>query len=251
MPGPYGSLANPVELDPFQQIVNVHWVSPYIAAQLDIELTTIFEVQLGPGHGPPYVEPFTFYSTTLATYSFPTGGAVNGFFRFSGGDWDTLPTDTGEVTVSGEPTLPGPYTYPLWQWQGIDGAGLKAPFLVFTSGDEGGPLVPFVPGHPSQHFTDGLAGNLLMRAQGFAPGGPYSDPGGNETHEMWATGQSSGAGVGIPIIQDAETASISVAGMTLVFDEKTYAAIGSKVIAAGGTYGSGEFWVLFKRQVTP
>ncbi|MER9355572.1 hypothetical protein NKI61_20080 [Mesorhizobium sp. M0514] len=245
MPGPYGSLANPVELDPFQQIVNVHWGSPYIAANIAISVATIFDVEIGPGGGPAYIAPFSFYSTTLATYSYPTDGGLGEFLRFSGGSWHEI---SGEVAVSGEPALPGPYGFSRWQWQGIDGAGLKAPFFSFAPGEEGEALVPTVPGHSGEHFTDGLAGNVVLKAQGFVPGGPFSSPGGETTIEMWETGQSSGPGFGIPTIQSAETASLSVAGMTVEIAGKTYAAIGTKIIVEEGLYPEGQFWVLFKRQ---
>ncbi|TIX27294.1 hypothetical protein [Mesorhizobium sp.] len=50
MPGPYGSLANPVALDPFQQIVEVHWTSvKYIAFPLLILRRSVVKDYPYPG----------------------------------------------------------------------------------------------------------------------------------------------------------------------------------------------------------
>ncbi|TIM13665.1 MAG: hypothetical protein E5Y67_16380 [Mesorhizobium sp.] len=105
--------------------------------------------------------------------------------------------------------VPGPYSYSPWQWQGINSFGLRKPFLRFEPSDEGEALAPSVPGHPDQHFTDGFAGNLVLGAQGFVAGGPYDDPFGGPGPK-WATADSTGSPLYTPVVQDAESASVSV-----------------------------------------
>lgn len=241
MPGPYGSVANPVVLDPYRRIVEVHWPSRWIAARLNVDLAVAIGGENGPGSGPDYVDPFTFASVTDATYSYPDGNPLDSHNGFSSA-WAGI--DADDITPSGEPSLPGPYAYSLWMWQGIDGFGLRQPYLRYATATEGDELEQTVPGHDDQHFTDGFEANIVLRAQGFVPGGPYDDPHPG-TGPKWATGDTVG---GDANMQDAETASLSVSGMTLDVAGKAYVAIGSKVIPAETAFDEGEFWVLFARE---
>ncbi|TIL34327.1 hypothetical protein [Mesorhizobium sp.] len=245
MPGPYGSLANPVPLDPFQEIVAVHWPSRWIAARLNVDLAVTIGGEDAVGPGLAFVEPFSQASMTAGTYSYLDGDALTDFQVFAGGIWSPLPSD--DITQSGAPTLPGPYSYDLWLWQGIDAFGCKEPYPRFDVGDEGAALATLVPGHSDEHFTDGLAGNLILRAQGFVAGGPYIGPFAG-LQPMWATAEATGSSPSfVPVLQDAETESVSVSGMTIELEGKTYAAIGTKVIPADNPV-QGEFWVLFSRE---
>ncbi|RWB09010.1 MAG: hypothetical protein EOQ39_03680 [Mesorhizobium sp.] len=244
MPGPYGSRANPVRLDPFQQIIGVHWRPTLFAARLNVVLAVTIGGENGPGFGPPFTEAFSHASMTDGTYSYVDDKPLAGFVEFSGGTWRARPSEG--IIQSGAPALPGPYSYGLWQWQGINQFGGKEPFLRLGPGDEGTALATPVPDHPDQRFTDGFAGNIILRAQGFVPGGPYESPFGGPGSK-WATPQTTGSPLFTPVIQDAESGSVSVSGMTIEVTGKSYAAIGSKVIS---TEDTGEFWVLFKRETT-
>jgi hypothetical protein len=248
----YGSKGNPVAQDPFQQIVAVHWTAPYIAARFAIALDTVPEDDIGGTGGPPFVEPFTLYSTTAATYAYSgaSGAALTDFRALSGKSWNNI---TG-VDVADAPAVPGPYSFGKWQWNGIDAFGTKAPFMQFEAGSQGEVIDIPVPGHSALKFNDALANNVILKAQGYAEGGPYDNPVIGQ-FQKWATAAVTGISPNfVRVIQDAETAALSAAGMTLTYKDKTYDAIGAKVAPPETDFQPGEFWVLFRRhrqEVTP
>jgi hypothetical protein len=241
----YGSKERPVDLGPFSRIVEVHWTPTMIAAVFSMKVDSVASDDLGDTGGPPFVEPFTLYSAISSTYSYTgaSGAALADFRSYSGKSWHNI---TGP-TVSGAPSLPGPYTFDKWQWNAIDAFGTRAPFLQFGAGPQTTDLEIPVPGHPSLKFNQALANNLILKAQGYAAGGPYQNPVIGQ-FQKWATADVTGTYPAfVPVFQDAETAPLSAAGITLSYKGKTYEAIGAKVAPPPLATMPGEFWVLFKR----
>lgn len=241
----YGSKDRPVDLGPFSRIVEVHWSPLLIAGVFSLKVDSVASDDLGDTGGPIFVEPFTHYSTTSSTYSYTGvgGGALADFRSYSGKSWSNI----SGPTVSGSPSLPGPYTFEKWQWNAIDAFGTRAPFLQYGAGPQTTDLDVPVPGHSSLKFNAALANNVILRAQGFAPGGPYDNPVFGQ-FQKWATADVTGVYPAfVPVFQDAETASLSASGMTLAYKGKTYDPIGAKVAPPPLDTMPGEFWVLFKR----
>ena len=241
----YGSKERPVDLGPFSRIVEVHWTPMHIAGVVAIKVDNVPSDDLGGTGGPPFVEPFTLYSPTSSTYSYTgaSGAALADFRSYSGKAWHNI---TGP-TVSGSPSLPGPYSFEKWQWNGIDAFGTRAPLLQYGAGPQTTDLDIPVPGHTSLKFNAALENNLILRAQGYAAGGPYDNPVIGQ-FQKWATADVTGTFPDfVPVFQDAETAALSAAGMTLTFKSKTYEPIGAKIVPPAIENAPGEFWVLFKR----
>ncbi|RWE03847.1 hypothetical protein [Mesorhizobium sp.] len=243
----YGSVAHPVDLGPFSRITEVHWATTFIAGQVQLRLDVTTGGETAEGPGPAFIEPFSFASVTEAAMSYVGGVPIAAWQQWSGTSWSALPD---HLSSSGAPPPPD-YSYPLWQWQGIDAFGCKAPFFSFAAGALGAVLKPTVPGRPAMHFTDAKANEIILKMQGFAAGGPYPSPFAG-VGSMWRTADV--LTDFSPVIQDAETASFSAAGITTTFNGKPFDAVGTRVVEPSGGDARGELWILFKKrkqEVTP
>jgi hypothetical protein len=225
----YGSLDNPVKLSPFQEIVNVHWVSPYLLVTYGIKLTYTPVGQTGTGPGPAFVEPFSEGYVTEATPSFsPSEHTIK---RWDGSGFVTV--NEGEVALSGEPTPPGAFSYSAWEINGIDSA---------VEGGSKGPVIQILPQsgpHPdinlpvaSSFFTD-LTVDGEVKGQNFVSGpepAPFAG-----TVPLWATYD--------PELVQKDTFSIDASTLSAVWKEKTYTPIATQTSQT-------TFAVLLKRQTS-
>lgn len=240
-----GSVDSPVRFgNPFQRIVEVGWSSKHIAAQLDIGLDKEVAGEASTADGPGFEDPWT--TAYLASLTpFYADGAMKTPHIFSGGLWHSIPTE--ETVFFGEPSVPGPYSYTPWEHAGNSSspgsaaAGIKAPFHRYEASGEGSTLDAFVPGSPSQKFTSGLTAELKIRANDFASG-PFDSPLGPPAFK-WAKGVVYLTPDTMPVI---ETETLSGAGLSLTYRDKTYSAVGSKCVPGTGLL-RGEFWVLFEK----
>ncbi|RWO29564.1 MAG: hypothetical protein EOS10_22225 [Mesorhizobium sp.] len=245
MPGPYGSLANPVPLDPFQEIVNVHWGAKYLAANLDVGLEIVAGGENGTGPGPEYVDPWTYASLTEATLFFNPADALSTYKQLSGGVWN--PVLPEQVSYTGEPSLPPGFSYNLWEYTGVSSSGIVQPFHRYVEVTGGAVLDITVP-LSGEQFTDGLSVQVDILGQPFVGDGPHPAPFSGAV-PLWKTGKDIN---GLADMDVVESPTVSVEGLTITFNGKTYTAIGSKCLPSTLISQRGEFWVLFGREaVTP
>lgn len=239
-----GSADAPVILDPAQIITEVGWSSKYIAARLDIGMNAATAGETGEGPGPAFEDPWA-YDYLSGLTLFYSGGAMKSPAIFSGGQWHSIPSDETEFT--GEPSLPGPYSYGAWVYSGSGSspgsapAGMIRPFHRYEASGEGSELDAYVPGSPGQKFTAGSDVSLRIRANDYAEG-PFASPT-SGIGALWAKGTVYLTPDAAPVI---ETETISASGIGLTYRAKTYVAVGTKCIP-GTELLRGEFWVLFEK----
>lgn len=224
----YGSKAKPVQQDPFQQIIEVHWVGTFLLVSFGLRLDMTPQGERGTGPGPALVEPFSEAFVTAATPAYST--AQPNVKVWEGGDWTGVAPD--DVTVSASPDLPGALAFDAWQVQGITSAGgLTAPVIRFIS--ESG-TAPDVNLPDADTYITALIANGEVVAQDFISA-PQPLPIGGDV-PLWATFD--------PAMVQQDTFSISVADLTATYKDRSYLPIATKV--AGSALS-----VLMKRQATP
>ncbi|TIL94517.1 MAG: hypothetical protein E5Y73_11400 [Mesorhizobium sp.] len=185
----YGSLANPVQLDPFQQIIRVHWKKrqTYVAFALRLEAVEVLTG--GPESAPsgPLLSPTTGYDSQWlleSRYRYRSGSVV-----FPGvppsaesvylDDEEEWVGPIHDFVVNGLPDLEdgsaGHATYAPWQAASIQ-YGLtesSAGRWVDPSGEE---LPIAVPGFPSLNFKQGAPAASIFGPTFGAPAGYELQP---------------------------------------------------------------------------
>jgi hypothetical protein len=124
-----------------------------------------------------------------------------------------------------------------------DASGIKGPFHQWeaSSGIDG----PYVEG-PSGVFNEGLDPSVALKGQKFLEGAPYWSPGFSNVGQ-WGTGESTGADLSVPTITDISSLPFSLADLSIVYKDKTWRPIASKVLNVVG-YNEGSLMVLLKRE---
>lgn len=225
----YGGGPNPpVQLDPFQNIVNVHWASPFLVVGYGLTLDLTAQGERGIGPGPPLVEPFSEGFVTEAVPSY--GSDPPSVEIWTGGQWVDVEPD--EITLSAAPELPGAYSFEAWEVQGITAPiGLQAPIIRFIEESGTPPDINL----PDAHlYITALIANGEVVAQDFISE-PQPLPIGGDV-PLWATYN--------PALVQKDTFSISVADLTATYKDRTYLPIATRV--SGGALA-----VLMQRQALP
>lgn len=185
----YGSLANPVQLDPFQQIIRVHWKKrqTYVAFALKLEAV---EVAFGgPDSAPsgPLLFPTTGYDTLWlqeSRYRYYSGSVVFPGVPPSGqsvyrDDEEEWVGPIHEFVVNDLPNLEdgsaGHATYAPWQAASLQHGLTQSCFgrWIDPSGDD---LPIAVPGFPALNFKQGSPAASIFGATFGAPAGYELEP---------------------------------------------------------------------------
>jgi hypothetical protein len=230
MPGPYGSTENPVVLDPFRTIVEVGWASRYLAVQIGKQLEVGLGDQETGGGGPAFVEPFTLsWADSVQVVTPPAGSGVGSAWIGGRNGWNGV--NAGDVTPSGIPD-PAEVVLGYWLWNAADGTG---------GGDDPIDSPGGVP------FDGGLDTGVKIFGQAIVEAGspndvPFAFP---SFPGKWGTGASSG---GEPTITEITTQAFDLSGFSAEFNGKTYQAIATAVVPAGGGNATGTLLVLMERE---
>jgi hypothetical protein len=290
MPGPYGSLANPAELDPFQQIVGVHWGDEkYIAFPLHIQRRSVVknypfpyqgagevgqteqpvdwtvdhEPSPTPGAGPLglpwYVTGFQY---EYAIGAEPREG-YGGYGRLSTGGWTPRTIDAFE----GVPSLPDARSVAPWSVMFFVGSTTSTVLSWWPRAEyqpiAGSPIEDFTVPHDSDiPFVSVSSVTLQMRGVAFTSGpnqggefdtsrDPYTDP---VTPFNVKTGTTGPVHVSTEegIDHVFETLTVNVSAIRISRNGKTYAAIGAALIPPAVVFPTspGELWILCEREST-
>lgn len=114
-----GTVADPVRLDHYQLIREVHWPEPYVAFQVSITRSSNVQDPIpcdppfeGPVIGPPAIAD-NFLNTYLLSVDFTYGfaGGHGPVYRRRSGAWEVA----SGATVSGLPSVPPTQTFSSWQ----------------------------------------------------------------------------------------------------------------------------------------
>lgn len=226
----YGTIDNPVPLDPFTWLTEVHWVSPFLLITYGIVLIYTPQGETGIGPGPAFVEPFSegFVLTTTPAFS-PSQPNIK---RWDGSSFVNLSND--DVELSGAPSPPDALSFGAWHVNGIDSG---------VPGGSSGPTIAFLSqsgSHPDVKLPDATTFFTALSADGEVKGQSFiSEPqpapiGG--TVPLWATYD--------PEMVQQGTFTISVSGLSAVWKEKTYTPIATRT-------SSQTLAILMKKQATP
>ncbi|AEH88206.1 hypothetical protein [Mesorhizobium opportunistum] len=248
----YGSKAKPVALDPFQQVVAVHW-SPRL-------LTFSFRINRNPeftwaqefcDFGPPApVDYEGVYLTGLDYMSLNAHGDFNEAKILSGTGWQ--PIAPSEIAISGLPSLPAAFAPAAWSVFATshdnnpatnDGLNTRTPFGRWQE-VTGSDLPQSTP--DGGNFREATSAVFELIGQSFS-GGP-------SCYESLTT-----PGLYQPVapVSAREALSgtqntISVAGVTVTYKDKMWAPIGIRTTGmsdiAANPINPGTFWVLCHRQ---
>lgn len=275
MPGPYGSLANPVELDPFQQIVAVHWTSvKYIAFPLLILRRSVVKDYPYPGGASGEVTdgeqpwdwtavaeeaPLAENPTTPNSVNYITGFQYEwavapspgyGAWGKNTGDWGPLKIDAFE----GLPSLPDvhsltPWTVVLSAYGTTNTIFSWYPRAEFQS-LAGEALLDFgIPNHESIAFQGASNATLQMRGANFTDAplqgtGFFGDNDGTVGRDPYTLSsyycKYGVTGFWNPITGEGmdhvfSPLSIEVSGIVVSHKGKTYRGIGAAVQPDGDT----------------
>ncbi|RWN95191.1 MAG: hypothetical protein EOS05_10355 [Mesorhizobium sp.] len=236
MPGPYGSSANPVRLDPFQQIIGVHWRSSiFLLVTFGLKLDWTPQGERGIGPGASFVEPFSQAFVTEATPAFrPSQPTVQ---AWTGSSWGNVAST--EVALSDTPDLPGTFSFDAWEVNGtnVPENGQYAPFPRFIA-EAGTP--PDINLPDADTYTTSLTANGEVVAQIFISE-PLVGPFAGE-QPLWATFD--------PVLGQKDTFSMSVADLTAIYRARTYLPIATR-ISDHSEFATGTLAVLMQKQAAP
>lgn len=226
----FGSIDNPVPLDPFTWLTEVHWAGTFLMVSFGMKVTSVADGEFGIGPGPAFVEPFSEAYTSLATPAYnPEQPKVSA----SAGD-GFVDIGSDEVTLSGIPDVPSPTSFDNWKVNGLSSGGSRQPFIRFLPPTGGHPDIKL----PSKNtwFTN-LTGEGELVAQEFISE-PEPLPVGGEV-PLWATFN--------PTPSQQNTFSLAMAGLSATYKDRTYQPIAIRVFDQNDL-NTGQLQVLLKRQ---
>ncbi|TPN44860.1 hypothetical protein [Mesorhizobium sp. B1-1-7] len=225
----FGSKAKPVALDPFQQIVEVHWAGTFLLLTFGLKADSTPRGERGTGPGPDIVTPFSEAFVTTATPAYASAAPAAQIW--TGSDW--LQDTAAEVTASGAPSPPGASTFADWEVNGVTDGGNYAPFPRFIAGSGSPPDVRLPDAH--SYITD-LTVNGEMVAQNFISS-PQPLPVGGDV-PLWATFN--------PVPAQKATFALDMSGVSAVYKGRTYEPIATRV-SGQMEFNTGTLDVLLKR----
>ncbi len=259
MPGPYGSLAKPVELDPFSRIVGVHWGNS-LPTHIAFDITLKLGIDLGfdescTGSGIPF--PTTAYWSIFLTslqYVFDTGTPISSIRLMRKNIWDASTISGSGVTAS-LPVLPDEQSFAPWVKTATFGS-----FLDFSISGSKGVWKPLsgsdlaipVPGYSDRFFVDTLSADLAVWGDTFT-GDPICIEDFGPSKWAPCTGDSNPEGYANA--SEYGDASLSIAGLTATFPHgdtpATYHARGLHLVGGFEFKDGHDFeavlWMLFER----
>lgn len=211
----YGSVAKPVQLDPFRNIVEVHWRGDgFIKIEFVLKLEVSITGESAVGPGPPFVEP---HSLAFATEAVPEYASEPRVSVWGGSGW----LQTEDASLSGVPDLPPAITFDDWEVQGFDVPenGLFEPLPHWLDGSGS----PVDIDHPAASgFLDTLINAWEVLAQNFISEALASPISG--TVPKWATFD--------PDLVQKDTFSLNVSGLSASLSGKSYLPVGTRVDAS-------------------
>lgn len=261
MPGPYGSLANPVPLDPFQQIVEVHWTSKYIA--FTCLLKKLHGTAAAEHCGPPAASDpdinsvFAGYlGETEYRYDNVGGRTFEQAFLVAN-DGSGAEIDPAEITIDGMPDLGAAthVSYGSWLWRS-EGAGNigDIPSDIFPGSwwqqPTGEPQGLVVSGHAGRPYLLGTSASFACQGQAFTSG-PVCYAGGSPELDFNYSSYSS-------TLVDFSPFEMDLSGVVITHRGKTYRVIARQIVQltqvqppVGTTpQQPGVLWVLCERETT-
>lgn len=153
----YGSLARPVQQDPFQQIINVHWNTlTHIAFKVNVH-SNVTVVNPGVEYSGEFYESITaledaidYLGTSELVYSSQPASTFEGW---NGRAWGPV----ADPTISGFPDLSGSAaSYGAWEYTGSDSSPLVADYPRAKWDDVGGAGTGiFIPDNDTAEFKQG------------------------------------------------------------------------------------------------
>jgi len=243
-----GTAADPVRLDPFRRLVEVHWVSHWLALEIGIT----FDVGLGANGpnattGPAFVEPFTLaFASSVEAHN----AVVSSAFIGSSGHWNTV-AHLEDVVADGLPTGEGPVGLGDWAWNYETAFGgpltnLQGPFFQWQDASAAGDPPDVISPGDGGPFDKGLDTSILYRGQPILPGAPYDVPfGPGSIPGHWGTGAT--VTDGAAEIDTIGTASFDLSGLTATYRGHSYTAIATHIATGGFPTQPGTLFVLMQR----
>ncbi|MFC3323329.1 hypothetical protein [Mesorhizobium cantuariense] len=255
----YGSLAHPVALDPFQQLVAVHWTSRLLA--FTVLLKKLHGTHLAEHCAPPtasgpdqFSQWPSYLSETEYRYANPEGRTFLRAYLISARDGSGTEVDAADISISGMPDLGSAthVSYGSWQWrsEGNGAIGEIEPDRfpgAWWQQPEGDPQGLTVSGHADRPFLLGTSASFACNGQAFTAG-PVCYAGGSPELDFNFADYSS-------TLVDFSPFALDLSGVTVVHKDKAYRVIARQILQATqeqpplGTIPQqpGVLWVLCER----
>lgn len=228
----YGSIDNPVPLDPFTWVTEVHWTGTFLMVSFGMKMTSTPQGERGIGPGSPFVDPFTeaFVTEAMPEYN-PSQPSVK---VSKGSGFENVPSS--EVSLTGMPDAPAASTWDAWKVQGINVPvnGLYSPFIRWIAPSGSPPDVKW-PGARSFVATKIAHGEVVAQE---IISEPLPAPFAGDV-PLWATFN--------PTLAQQSTFSLDMAGLSATYKDRTYLPIGIKVTDQL-EFNTGTLSVLLKKQ---